>query len=142
MSILDEGRIIINGGNPLPGCPESYEEANEWANKANENKDEYDVPRWSFDCGFKLDFDGSLLCISSRFYPPKTHYGPQWDGTVSIMKGDVTLFEKEFETNSLDDLRVQVEEYVDSIETFLFNINWDSFIDKHKCKKNENQRTD
>lgn len=58
-------KIIINGGEPLEGCPPSWELANRWQKDANANKSD-DEPRWSFDCGFKLDFDGSLLDVSSR----------------------------------------------------------------------------
>lgn len=75
--------LIINGGNALPGCPESWEDARSWQDKANEDKGDSE-PLWSFDCGFKLDFDGGILRVSSRFYPPKTHYGSTWDGTVTV----------------------------------------------------------
>ena len=77
--------MIFNGGEPLPGCPENFEEANKWTDNANKDKDEFHEPKWSFDCGFKLDFDGPIIDISSRFYPPKKHYGEGWDGTITVL---------------------------------------------------------
>lgn len=102
--------MIFNGGNSLPGCPNSYEEADEWTDEANKDK-EYQ-PLWRFDCGFKLDFDGPLISVESRFYPPKSHYGPKWDGSTRISLLDRKIEEKEFECDSLDELRESVEEYV------------------------------
>lgn len=46
-----------------------------WQEKVNDKKEIYDEPKWSWDCGFKLDFDGSLLSINSRFYPPHKNSG-------------------------------------------------------------------
>lgn len=108
--------IVFNGGDPLEGCPKDFEEANGWADEANKNKgEEGEVPWWSFDCGFKLDFDGPLVEVSSRFYPPTTHYGPKWDGTVTIFVLGKRFIEQEFECDSLDELREQVESYVNSL---------------------------
>ncbi len=77
--------VIFNGGNPLPGSPESWEEAHRWEESANEEKDGLHEPHWKFDCGFKLDFDGPLLDISSRFYPPANYYVSEvgWEGACS-----------------------------------------------------------
>jgi len=111
----DRGTVVINGGNPLPGCPKSYDEANAWADKANEGKGDpgnWYEPMWSFDCGFKLDFDGPLVDVSSRFYPPKTHYGPKWDGSVSIRLLGKTISRREFEADTLDELKGQAEAFV------------------------------
>lgn len=107
------GTIIMNGGNPFEGCPESWEEARSIQEKFNEGK-EYGEPKWEFDCGFKLDFDGPLVRVSSRFYPPKTHYGSTWDGTVTIFILDKEVEEKKFDCPTLDELKTQVEEYVKS----------------------------
>ncbi len=104
--------LIFNGGDPLDGCPKSYNEANNWADRCNQDKDKNDEPVWSFDCGFKLDFDGPILSVSSRFYPPKTHYGPKWDGTVSIYLLGKKVNEEKFEEDTLDTLRIKVESYV------------------------------
>lgn len=111
------GTIIMNGGNPLEGCPKDWDEAKLIEEKLNAGKDEDEPqPRWKFDCGFKLDFDGELIRVSSRFYPPKTHYGATWDGTVSIYFLDKEVSEKKFDCATLEELHKQVEEYVDSIK--------------------------
>jgi hypothetical protein len=105
--------IIMNGGSPLPGCPESWDDAHAWIDSANGSRESFEVPVWSFDCGFKLDFDGPILRTCSRFYPPKSGYGPKWDGTVSIIVKDIEVSEKGFECDSLDQLKAEVEAYVD-----------------------------
>ena len=117
--------IIIDGGDPLPGCPGSQDEVNRWVDTANEEKEEYYEPQWGFDCGFKLDYDGPLLSVSSRFYPPKTHYGPKWDGTVSIYLLDKKVKVREFECPTLDVLKEEVEVYV---ESFIMDLK-KSFLD-------------
>lgn len=110
----ENSTIIINGGNPLEGCPKDWKEAESWIEMANGEKE--DGPLWSFDCGFKLDYDGSLLSISSRFYPPTTHGGPTWDGTVSVYFLDKEIREKKFDCKTLDELKTQVEAYVKDLE--------------------------
>lgn len=118
--------IIMNGGDPLPGCPTSSQEAWEWADRAN--KDNYkswtdeedsseDIPKWSWDCGFKLDFDGPLFSINSRFYPPKTHYGTTWDGTVTVYSFGKTIMEKEFDCPTLEELRCAVTSFVHELNS-------------------------
>jgi hypothetical protein len=106
-------KIISNGGSPIKDCPKSYEEAHAWAEAVNA---ENDIPvRWSFDCGFKLDFDGGLVRISSRFYPPKTHYGPTWSGWVDVSLLKERVNEKTFDCDSLEELRSEVEAYVQEV---------------------------
>jgi hypothetical protein len=107
------GTVIINGGNALPGCPNDWDEAKVLTEKLNHGEEEPWL-KWSFDCGFKLDYDGPLLRISSRFYPPKTSYGPTWDGWVRIKLLDEEVAAKEFDCPTLDELHEQVEEYVNS----------------------------
>ena len=46
--------IIINGGEPLEGCPKSPDEAEAWVATANKDKGD-SCPKWKFDCGYKLD---------------------------------------------------------------------------------------
>jgi len=119
------GVAILNGGDPLPGCPENWDEARKWqdsVNKANEENEDYDGPMWVFDCGFKLDFDGPILRISSRFYPPKTHYGSTWDGTVHVRIFDKEVESKKFDCATLDELKIKVEEYVNEIKNRISNI--------------------
>lgn len=108
------GTIIINGGNPLEGCPKDWDEAKIIIEKLNDGK-ESEEPQWSFDCGFKLDYDGGLVTIGSRFYPPKTHYGATWDGTVHIYLLGKAIKEKDFDCQTLYELKKQVDEYVNSI---------------------------
>ena len=110
-----ETKFIINGGNPLPGCPETWEEANTIEARLNEGKNENDEPFWDFDCGFKLDFDGPIMSVSSRFYPPKDHYGETWDGSVTIYILGKEVSEKAFDCKTLDELKQQVEEYIQEI---------------------------
>ncbi|SEG31531.1 hypothetical protein [Flavobacterium urumqiense] len=105
------GTIVINGGNPLQGCPKDWDEAKLIEEKLNENKEE-EEPQWKFDCGFKLDYDSSIIKISSRFYPPKTHYGETWDGTVSVYFMDKKIKEKKFDYPTLEELHKEVEDYV------------------------------
>jgi hypothetical protein len=63
-------KVIFNGGDPSGDCPTDWDDAYELIEKMNANRVN-DGPKWSFDCGFKLDFDGGLVSISSRFYTPK-----------------------------------------------------------------------
>ncbi len=112
---IDNKTIIFNGGEPLEGCPKSWDEAYKWVDKANANKNEHCEPKWKFDCGFKLDFDGPILDIESRFYPPKTHYGDKWDGNLSVRVLGKTIHEKYFEEDTLDQLKEAVESFVKQI---------------------------
>src|SRR6056297_3289405 len=111
-SLVKELKMIFNGGNPLEGCPKNYDEAHKWADDANTEKEELHEPNWSFDCGFKLDFDGPILNVSSRFYPPKTHYGLKWDGIVSILLLGKTIHNESFECDTLDELKEAVEGFI------------------------------
>ena len=104
-----ETTIIINGGNPLPGsdCPSNYHDAHIWADKNNEGR----KIKWCWDCGFKLDFDyhnEKGINVSSRFYPPKTHYGEGWDGHVTIYFMDKKLLNIPIFENSLEQLKRKV----------------------------------
>lgn len=83
-----------------------------WEAKANEKKEIHNEPKWKWDCGFKLDFDGSLLSISSRFYPPHKNIGNFWEGTVQVYFLDDEILRKEFKTDTLDELKVEVEKFV------------------------------
>lgn len=101
----------------------NWENAKKWQQKANENKNVYDEPQWGFDCGFKLDFDGSLLRISSRFYPPHKNSGNCWEGHVVVNFLGEQILEKEFKCETLDELKKEVEKftknYSDSIKSRL-----------------------
>jgi len=114
--------VVSNGGKPLPGCPESWEEANAWVDKANKEKEKHYEPEWGFDCGFKLDFDGPIVSVSSRFYPPANYYGATWDGTVSIYVLNREVKEIKFDTKNLNDLKDLVEKEVRSIAEQILKI--------------------
>ena len=102
--------------------------ANDWANDRNSiNEDNGLDILWSWDCGLKLDFDGQLLSISSRFYPPhkvSAEYG-KYSGTVSLYFMANSIATKEFEADTLDELANNVEEFVSTfvkrLETLILN---------------------
>jgi len=89
----------------------NWENARVWEEKANEKKEIYDEPKWSWDCGFKLDFDGSLLRISSRFYPPHKNDGDYWEGHVSVLFLEEEILDKKFKCDTLDELKTEVEKF-------------------------------
>ena len=97
----------------------NWEKAKEWQEKANEKKDIYDEPKWSWDCNFKLDFDGSLLKVSSRFYPPHKNKGDWWEGVTSINILEEEYVAKEFKCETLEELRIEVEKYVKDSTLFI-----------------------
>ena len=111
----DNGVAIINGGNALKDCPTDWDQAKEWADKANEAV-EYGEPEWSWDCGFKLDYDGGLINVCSRFYPPKTHQGDTWDGNVTISIGGNEIKTTAFDCETLEELRTKVEAHIKEIK--------------------------
>jgi len=89
----------------------TWENANRWQEIVNKDKEIHDEPKWSWDCNFKLDFDGSFLSISSRFYPPILHYGEKWDGTLHVYLLGETIMEKKFECDTLEELQKEVEKF-------------------------------
>lgn len=90
----------------------NWDNAKAWQENANEKKEIHDEPKWGWDCGFKLDFDGSLLSISSRFYPPHKNKGDWWEGNLSIVLFGETILTKEFKENTLEELKTSVEKYL------------------------------
>jgi hypothetical protein len=95
----------------------TWDNANAWQEKANEKKDNFGEPKWSWDCGFKLDFDGPLLRISSRFYPPHKNAGNWWEGTVTVLFLDKELLNKKIKCDTLDELKTEVEKFVNHYST-------------------------
>lgn len=67
--------------------------------------------RHLFWSNFKLDFDGSLLRVSSRFYPPHKNAGNWWEGNVTVKFLDTELLKKEFKCDTLDELKTEVEKF-------------------------------
>ena len=91
----------------------NWDNAYKWADEANENKDIESIePRWAWDCGLKLDFDGGLLRVSSRFYQVGDNI---FDGSVSFMIGDTMIFNREFSSRHIDILKDHVEKHVSSV---------------------------
>lgn len=119
--------IIVNGGKPKKDCPTSYIEANNWARASNQSRKNYCNPMWAWDCGFKLDFDGPLVWLSSRFYPPRSHYGEKWDGKISVMIGDGTLTELSIEAEKLNELKAAVEKKEAELIKFLSEAIYNKF---------------
>lgn len=89
----------------------NWDNAKLWQEKANEKKEIHDEPKWNWDCGFKLDFDGSLLSINSRFYPPKNE-SDWWVGKLHVVLFGEIILTKEFKEATLDEIRESVEKYM------------------------------
>ncbi len=96
----------------------NWEQAEVWQKIANVDKCDSE-PTWRWDCGFKLDYDGSLLRISSRFYPNGLRVNPSFDGTVSIYRKEHKILSKEFNCSNLEQLKIEVEAYVKNIEKWI-----------------------
>jgi hypothetical protein len=95
----------------------NWDNANEWEEQANKEDKE---TKWSWDCNFKLDYDGDLVCFSSRFYPP--HYqsdGNYWDGNVDVMVLGESVLKKYFKCDDLDQLKKEVEEFTEHYKKIL-----------------------
>jgi hypothetical protein len=110
-------QIIFNGGDPIKDCPENWITAESWEKAANKATKQSESPVWRFDCGFKLDFDGPIVSFESRFYPPKTDYGPKWDGCVRVRILDKQVAKKEFSCETLQELHDQVVAFRDECAT-------------------------
>lgn len=101
---------------------EMWDAAHKWQEQANEE----DNPiKWSWDCGLKLDYDGDVCRISSRFYPPhksSAKYG-KYHGTITVMIGDAKeyIHEHEIEAKTLDELQKLAEDYVTKILDKMYN---------------------
>ena len=95
----------------------NWDNAKAWQENANEKKEIHDEPKWSWDCGLKLDYDGEICRISSRFYPPHKHSADnsKYSGNISVYIGDDEIHKYEVEASSLDSLKEIVEEYTSKI---------------------------
>lgn len=97
---------------------EMWKAANKWqdlANKENESK----AVKWRWGCGLKLDFDGTVCCISSQFYPPHKHWAGcgQYSGSIRVLSedGGEPLHEYEVEADTLDELQEIAQSHVAEI---------------------------
>lgn len=89
----------------------NWDNAKIWQDQANEKKEIPNEPKWEWDCNFKLDFDGSLLGISSRFYPPHYNNGDWWEGNTTVLFFGTKLLTKKFKCDTLDELKNEVEKF-------------------------------
>ena len=93
---------------------EMWDAAYKWQEQANEDDK---LIKWSWNCGLKLDYDGDVCRVSSRFYPPhknSAEYG-KYDGTITVMIGDTDIREHKIEADTLDELQKLAENYVSEI---------------------------
>lgn len=97
----------------------TWEYAQLWQDNANEGKECYNEPCWSWDCGFKLDFDGSMVSVSSRFYSPSENHISNWNGELNVLIYDEVIATKYFECKTLDELRTEVEEFTKHIKNII-----------------------
>ena len=104
-------------------CPKTFTEAHEWEDSSNGERKEWEGPLWKFDCGYKLDYDGPLISIESRFFPPKTHYGGTWDGGLSVNLLGEEILKKKFDCPTLPALKKEVEEYIETLQAMLSSFN-------------------
>lgn len=104
----------------------NWDKAEATINQLNNDVDfvdiEYGNPKWSWDCFFKLDYDGGIVVISSRFYPSGSTTSVAFEGTVSILLMDKIIQKKEFKCENLTVLKQEVDEYVNEFLTKLRNI--------------------
>lgn len=115
---IGNSTIIFGGGNSLPGSPTSWEWAKEWQEKANESSPNESI-QWRWDCHFKLDYDGDVVRVSSRFYPPAHYYGPTWNGNVDVYVFNNKVSKRKFDCSTLEELKNQVETYVTDISKII-----------------------
>jgi len=99
------------------GSDDDWKQAREWA---EENSG--DILEFSWDVGFKLDYDGEVLKILSRFYPPhKKHVdyiertGKKYTGQMTVYFLDKELHEVEIHANSLDELAEKAKAKADEL---------------------------
>ena len=73
---------------------------------------------WTDDCQGKKDYDGRLLSVSSRYWPPSYNRDGKHTAVSSIAWGDlaegpyVDLARREFSAESLDEVKRLVEAWV------------------------------
>ena len=122
----DTHTLIFNGGQPLKDTPQNWAAAEAWAEQANNANPNIVPPEkthpltWSWDCGFKLDFDGGLVEVGSRFYHPSTYGGPNWAGTVTVFIAHKKAIEKRFDCPDLPQLEKEVNAFISEIQARLF----------------------
>ncbi len=113
MDITDFKRKLDN--RELWGGKEMWKAAYKWEKQANEGGDPI---KWSWDCGLKLDYDGDICRISSRFYPPHKSHADymKYCGTITVMVFEDDVFELKIEAETLDELKIEVEKCVSGLK--------------------------
>ena len=89
---------------------EMWDAASAWIKEVNSDDN---LCQWSWDCGLKLDYDGDICKISSRFYPPHKHpaENSKYSGSISVYIGDDEIHKQEVEAATLDELKTIAERY-------------------------------
>ncbi len=115
-----QGNTYWPGGSPKGDCPLTFKDAWAWADNANGQSysphEPVDQPIWKWDCGMKLDYDGPLISVSSRFYPPSERNGDLWKGDCHVYHKLEELCLREFECASLDELKESVEAFIKEVD--------------------------
>lgn len=106
--------------------PMPWHDAIKWKKQANEGKDHNSCgtlafPNWSWGCSFRLDYDGGIVRLNSRFWPesPDDTKEPLWNGVCHFSIFDVNIIEKTFPNTQLDQLRIDVETWVNETTSLI-----------------------
>lgn len=65
------------------------------------------VMRWVPDCGGKEDFDGEIIRLSSRYWPPR--FGTRPSGTATLLLQGEPCRTQEFEADTEAEVKAAVE---------------------------------
>jgi hypothetical protein len=81
---------------------------------------------WTDDCQGKKDYDGPLLSVSTRYWPPSYSRDGQHSASASILWGDpateyTTIAEHEFFGDTLDEVKQFVEAWVAEQSRVMFD---------------------
>jgi hypothetical protein len=87
----------------------TFEFAEAWAKVANGEKEKFTHPLWNWDCGFKLDLDGPIVSLESRFYPPARNGTGLWNGGMRLRLLDEIVDQVEISAATLDELKVKAD---------------------------------
>lgn len=67
-------------------------------------------PVYTWDCSFKLDFDGPILSLSTRFYGPnKNGKGTGWEGDVCIVSEEDDIIRIPVQGATLNEVTKEAE---------------------------------
>lgn len=113
MKIKEFKRILYNSESWNGNTMEKWKAAQKWTDRANKKNS---LIEWSFDYDLKLDYDGHVCSISSRFYPPNKA-GDTYKGSISVVIIDPQeyLHDHLIEAKTLDELQVLAEGHVSHI---------------------------